>query len=138
MKFALKAAKSVEKEAKLYGMKLFVANKNYIYNFVTDAIEENTVLGDEHRRGVANIHQISAAGDSNVTLIDDGRPKADSQLSNSSPTSMESFGSTFSDPVQLKNVTEVHKTPISIAAPQLERGAPKRGNSEIISPNDSA
>ena len=51
---------------------------------------------------------------------------------------MQSFGSAFSDPVKSQNEIGVHKTPLSVAAPQVERGTPKRGNSEIISPNDSA
>ena len=51
---------------------------------------------------------------------------------------MQSFGSAFSDPVKSQNEIEVHKTPLSVAAPKVERGAPKRGNSEIVSPNDSA
>ena len=51
---------------------------------------------------------------------------------------MQSFGTAFSDPVQLQNVIEVHKTSLSGASPQVERGAPKGENSEFISPNDSA
>jgi len=55
-----------------------------------------------------------------------------------SVTSMQSFGSAFRDPVKLQNVIEVHKTPFSVAVPQVERGTPKRRNLEIISPKDSA
>ena len=110
MKFTLEAAKSAGKEAKLRGMKLFVENKGYIYNFETDAIEERTVPGGEYRRRVASAYQVSAVGGSNITLKDGGRPRADSQLSNSSVTSMQSFSSAFSDPVKSQNEIEVHKT----------------------------
>ena len=88
MKFTLEAAKSAGKEAKLRGMKLFVENKGYIYNFETDAIEERTVPDGEYRSGVASAYQVSAIGGSNITLEDGGKPRADSQLSNSSVTSM--------------------------------------------------
>ena len=138
MKFVLVAAESAGKEAKLCGMELFVENKSYIYNLATDAIEEHTVPGGKYRRGVASAYQISAARGSNVRLIDGGRPKGDSQLSNSIATSMQSFGSAFGDPIQLRIAIEVHKTFISVVVPQVERGAPKRGNSGIIGPNDSA
>jgi len=68
MKCALEAAKSAGKETKLRGMKLFVENKSYVYDFATDAIEERTVPGDEYRRGVASVHQISASGGSNINV----------------------------------------------------------------------
>jgi hypothetical protein len=54
MTFTIKKAKSAGKEAKLRGMKLFV----------TDPIEERTVLSGEYRRGVASAHKILAAGGS--------------------------------------------------------------------------
>ena len=101
-------------------------------------IEERTVPGGEYRSVVASAYQVSAVGGSNIMLKDGGGLRADSQLSNSSVTSMQSFGSAFSDPVKSQNEIEVHKTPLSIAAPQVERGVPKRRNCEIISPNDSA
>ena len=61
MKFTLEAAKSAGKEAKLRCMILFVENKSYVYNFVTDAIEERTVPGEEYRRRVACAHQTQAS-----------------------------------------------------------------------------
>ena len=51
---------------------------------------------------------------------------------------MQSFGSAFSDSTKSQNEIEVHKTPLSVAAPQVERGAPKGGNPETISPSNSA
>ena len=122
----------------LRGIKLFVENKSYIYNFATETIEQRTAPSGEYRRGIASAHQISAAGGLNSTLIDGGRPRADSQLLIKSATSIQSFGSAFSDHVQLQNVIEVHKTPISVTAPKVKRSAPRRGNSEIISPNECA
>ena len=133
MKFALEVAKSARKDTKLRGMKLLIENKSYIYNFATDAVEEHTVSGGgEYIRGVASADKISAARGSNVMLIDGRRPRADSQLSNSCAISMQSFGSAFSDQVQLQSVIKVYKIPVSVAVPQVERGTPKRGYLKLL------